>query len=45
MTIKIGSAGSSGLGNLKGVEHCKELGLQAMEVEFTHGVNMGNEMA
>jgi len=43
--IKIGPAGSSGLGNLKGIEHCKELGLQAMEVEFTHGVQMGNSTA
>ncbi len=45
MAIRIGPAGSSGLGNLEGVKHCKELGLTAMEVEFTHGVNMQNALA
>lgn len=43
--IKIGPAGTSGLGILKGIEKTKELGLDAMEVEFTYGVNMSNETA
>lgn len=45
MVIRIGPAGSAGLGNLKGVSHCKELGLSAMEIEFTHGVNMSDVLA
>ncbi|MDP2749967.1 MAG: TIM barrel protein [Nanoarchaeota archaeon] len=43
--IKIGPAGSSGLGILKGLEHTRQLGLDATEVEFTYGVNMTNELA
>ena len=38
--IKVGPAGSSGLGNLKGVSKCAEMGLDCMEVEFTYGVRM-----
>ena len=38
--IIVGPAGSSGLGNLKGVDRCAELGLECMEVEFTYGVRM-----
>ena len=38
--IKIGPAGSSGLGNLKGVSKVAEIGLDCMEVEFTYGVRM-----
>ena len=38
--IRVGPAGSSGLGNLKGVAKCAEMGLDAMEVEFTYGVRM-----
>ena len=43
--ILIGPAGSSGLGALKGVEEVKRLNLDAMEVEFTYGVNMSNKTA
>ena len=43
--IKIGTAGTSGLGYPNGLAHCKELGLDALEVEFTHGVHMKNETA
>jgi deoxyribonuclease-4 len=38
--IRIGPAGSSGLGNLNGVARCAEMGLDCMEVEFTYGVRM-----
>ena len=38
--IKIGPAGSGGLGNLKGVARCAEMDLDCMEVEFTYGVRM-----
>ena len=38
--IKVGPAGSGGLGNLKGVQKVAELGLDCMEVEFTYGVRM-----
>lgn len=38
--IRIGPAGTSGLGNYEGVRRCKELNLQCMEVEFTYGVRM-----
>lgn len=38
--IRIGPAGSSGLGNLKGVSRCAAMGLDCMEVEFTYGVRM-----
>jgi len=38
--IRLGPAGSGGLGNLKGIEKIKQLGLNAMEVEFTYGVRM-----
>jgi len=43
--IRIGPAGTGGLGGLKGVEEVNRLGLRAMEVEFTYGVNMSNETA
>jgi len=45
MRILFGSAGSAGLGNEEGVKHAKELGLGAMEVEFTYGVRMSNAEA
>lgn len=45
MTILLGPAGSSGLGNEKGLERCKELALDCMEIEFTYGVRMKNEEA
>ena len=38
--IKVGPAGSNGLGNLKGVSKVAEMGLDCMEVEFTYGVRM-----
>jgi len=38
--IRVGPAGSSGLGNLKGVQKCAEMDLDCMEVEFTYGVRM-----
>ena len=38
--IKIGPAGSDGLGNLKGVQKAAALGLDCMEVAFTYGVRM-----
>ena len=38
--IRLGPAGSSGLGNIEGVRLVKKLGLDAMEVEFTYGVRM-----
>ncbi len=43
--IRIGPAGSGGLGNKKGLEMLKSLGLNAMEVEFTYGVRMSNDEA
>jgi len=43
--LKLGPAGSSGLGNLEGIKKVKKLGLDAMEVEFTYGVNMSDEKA
>jgi deoxyribonuclease-4 len=38
--IKVGPAGSNGLGNLKGVSKVAEMDLDCMEVEFTYGVRM-----
>ena len=43
--IKLGPAGSSGLGTLEGIKFVKEKELQAMEVEFVRGVKMRNELA
>ncbi|MBR9675713.1 TIM barrel protein [Candidatus Woesearchaeota archaeon] len=43
--ILIGPGGSEGLGAEKGITNTKEHGLNLMEVEFTHGVNMNNEKA
>lgn len=43
--IRIGPAGTSGLGFPGGLEKCKELGLNALEWEFTHGVRIKNEQA
>jgi deoxyribonuclease-4 len=40
MMIKVGPAGSGGLGNLKGVQKVAAMGLDCMEVEFTYGVRM-----
>ena len=38
--IKIGPAGSGGLGNLKGIRRVARMKLDCMEVEFTYGVRM-----
>ena len=43
--IRIGPAGSGGLGNLKGVRKVVELNLDCMEVEFTYGVRMNLDAA
>ena len=43
--IQIGPAGSGGLGNLEGVKKAHELGFDAMEVEFTYGVQISNNDA
>ena len=43
--IKVGPAGSDGLGNLKGVQKTAAVGLDCMEVEFTYGVRMDLETA
>ena len=43
--IKIGPAGTSGLGYEDGFAKCKELNLNALEVEFTHGIHMNNSAA
>jgi deoxyribonuclease-4 len=45
MYIKLGPAGSPAGSTLEGVHKVRELGLQAMEVEFVRGVKMGNETA
>ena len=38
--IKVGPAGSGGLGNVEGVKKVARMGLDCMEVEFTYGVRM-----
>jgi deoxyribonuclease-4 len=43
--IKIGPAGSGGLGNLKGIERVARMKLDCMEVEFTYGVRMSLDAA
>ncbi len=43
--IKIGPAGTSGLGYPDGLLKCKELGLSSLECEFTYGVRMSNAEA
>jgi len=43
--IKLGPAGSGGLGNKEGIKRVKEAGLNAMEVEFTYGVRMSKDSA
>jgi len=45
MMIRIGPAGSGGLGNLKGLRRVVELNLDCMEVEFTYGVRLGLDAA
>jgi deoxyribonuclease-4 len=43
--IHLGPAGSPVANTLKGLAEVKKLGLQAMEVEFTHGIKMGMALA
>jgi deoxyribonuclease-4 len=43
--IKIGPAGSGGLGNLEGVRKVARMKLDCMEVEFTYGVRMPMDAA
>jgi len=43
--IKIGPAGSGGLGNLKGIQKVARMKLDCMEVEFTYGVRMSTDAA
>ena len=43
--IKIGPAGSGGLGNLEGIRRAARMKLDCMEVEFTYGVRMSGEDA
>ena len=43
--IRVGPAGSDGLGNLKGVGRVAEMDLDCMEVEFTYGVRMNLDTA
>lgn len=43
--IKIGPAGTSGLGYFEGLKTADKLGLSAMECEFTYGVRMSNSDA
>src|SRR3989344_2796956 len=44
MDIKIGPAGTGG-DTLKGIQEIKNLGLDAVEIEFVRGVKMSNELA
>ena len=43
--IHIGPGGTAGLGYIKGLNRLKELELDALEIEYTHGVNMSNSTA
>ena len=43
--IKLGPGGTAGLGYDEGIKEIARLGLTALEVEFTHGVHMKNEVA
>ena len=42
--IKLGPAGTGG-DSLKGIQQIHDLGLNAVEIEFTYGVRMSNELA
>lgn len=44
-TIKLGPAGSPLTSTFEGIGEVKRLGLQALEVQFTHGIKMGLELA
>lgn len=43
--IRIGPAGTSGLGYEEGLQKCKGLGLTCLECEFTYGVRIKNDEA
>ena len=43
--IRLGPAGSPKKSTLEGISYIKEIGLNAMEVEFVYGVRMQNELA
>lgn len=43
--IKFGPGGTAGLGYVEGLNKIHELGLSALEVEFTYGVRMSNSEA
>jgi deoxyribonuclease-4 len=43
--IRLGPAGSGGLGNLKGIQKVARMKLDCMEVEFTYGVRMSMDDA
>ena len=43
--IRLGPAGSGGLGYIEGLKYINKFKLNAMEVEFTYGVRMSNEIA
>jgi deoxyribonuclease-4 len=43
--IRVGPAGSDGLGNLKGIHKVARMKLDCMEVEFTYGVRMSMDHA
>ncbi len=45
MNVLFGSAGTGGRGYETGLKTCNDLGLDAMEVEFTYGVRMTNSRA
>ena len=45
VSIRLGPAGSPAASTLEGISRVKELGLQAMEVQFSHGIAMKNELA
>ena len=40
MAILIGPGGTSGLGYEEGLKRLKELGLTALEIEYTHGADI-----
>lgn len=43
--IKLGSGGTAGLGYEEGLKKINELGLTALEIELTHGINISNTTA
>lgn len=45
MKLKLGPGGTAGLGYEKGIPELQKQGLSALEVEFTYGVNIKEDMA